>query len=91
MKRGLKFAATLVSIALVAVMAALDQTVVATALPHMIGLFMVDSLLCGVATSMGMLVLFRAIQRIGAGSINTMSFIVMGDLFQRASGASGKR
>src|SRR5437868_7348422 len=30
---------------------------------------------------MGMLVLFRAIQGIGAGSINTMSFIVMGDLF----------
>ena len=36
MKRGPKFVATLVSIALVAVMAALDQTVVATALPHMI-------------------------------------------------------
>jgi EmrB/QacA subfamily drug resistance transporter len=125
MKRGPKFVATLVSIALVAVMAALDQTVVATALPHMIadlqgatllgwiftayflaatatvtvagkladlfgrrsvflisiGIFMVGSLLCGLATNMGTLVLFRAIQGIGAGSINTMSFIVMGDLF----------
>src|SRR5437868_12417653 len=30
---------------------------------------------------MGMLVLFRASQGIGAGSINTMSFILMGDLF----------
>jgi MFS family permease len=28
-----------------------------------------------------MLVLFRAVQGVGAGSINTMSFIVMGDLF----------
>src|SRR5260370_17554821 len=30
---------------------------------------------------MPMLVVFRAIQGVGAGSINTMSFIVMGDLF----------
>jgi MFS family permease len=28
-----------------------------------------------------MLVVFRAVQGIGAGSISTMSFVVMGDLF----------
>lgn len=125
MKRGPKFVATLAAVALAAVLAALDQTVVATALPHMIGdlqgapllgwvftayflaatatvtvagkladlfgrrsvfsisivIFLMGSLLCGLATSMPMLVIFRAVQGIGAGSINTLSFIVMGDLF----------
>jgi EmrB/QacA subfamily drug resistance transporter len=125
MRRGPRFVATLVAVALAAVLAALDQTVVATALPHMIGelqgasilgwvftayflaatatvtvagkladlfgrrgvfmisitMFLAGSLLCGLATSMPMLVLFRALQGVGAGSINTMSFIVMGDLF----------
>jgi EmrB/QacA subfamily drug resistance transporter len=124
-KRGPKFWATLVAVALVAVLTAVDQTVVATALPHMIadlqgatilgwvftayflsatatvtvagkladlfgrrvvfmisiGIFLLGSVLCGLATSMAMLVLFRAVQGIGAGSINTMSFVVMGDLF----------
>jgi EmrB/QacA subfamily drug resistance transporter len=125
MKRGPKFWATLVAVALVAVLTAVDQTVVATALPHMIadlqgatllgwvftayflsatatvtvagkladlfgrrgvfmisiGIFLAGSVLCGVATSMPMLVVFRAVQGIGAGSISTMSFVVMGDLF----------
>jgi len=124
-KRGPKFWATLVAVALVAVLTAVDQTVVATALPHMIadlqgatilgwvftayflsatatvtvagkladlfgrrgvfmtsiGIFLLGSVLCGVATSMPMLVVFRAVQGIGAGSISTMSFVVMGDLF----------
>jgi EmrB/QacA subfamily drug resistance transporter len=124
-RRGPKFWATLVAVALVAVLTAVDQTVVATALPHMIadlqgatilgwvfsayflsatatvtvagkladlfgrrGVFMISiaiflagSVLCGVATSMPMLVVFRAVQGIGAGSISTMSFVVMGDLF----------
>jgi EmrB/QacA subfamily drug resistance transporter len=125
MRRGAKFWATLVAIALVSVLAALDQTVVATALPHMIadlqgatilgwvftayflaatasvtvagkladlfgrrlvflvsiGIFLAGSLLCGLASSMPVLVLFRAMQGVGAGSVNTMSFVVMGDLF----------
>jgi MFS family permease len=125
MRRGAKFWATLVAIALVSVLAALDQTVVATALPHMIadlqgativgwvftayflaatasvtvagkladlfgrrlvfrisiGIFLAGSLLCGIASSMPVLVLFRAMQGVGAGSVNTMSFVVMGDLF----------
>jgi EmrB/QacA subfamily drug resistance transporter len=124
-QRGGRFWATLLAVALVAVLTALDQTVVATALPHMITdlegaailgwvftayflsatatvtvagkladlfgrrgvfsisivIFLVGSLLCGLATNMPMLVLFRAIQGVGAGSINTMSFVVMGDLF----------
>jgi EmrB/QacA subfamily drug resistance transporter len=124
-RRGARFWATLVGVALVAVLTALDQTVVATALPHIIGelqgaailgwvftayflaatatvtvagkladlfgrrtvfvvsivIFMVGSLLCGLATSMPLLVLARALQGIGAGSINTLSIIVMGDLF----------
>jgi EmrB/QacA subfamily drug resistance transporter len=125
MRRGPKFVATLIAVALVAVLTALDQTVVSTALPHMIAelqgasilgwvftayfvaatatvavagkladlfgrrtifissvaIFLVGSLLCGVANSMLLLVLFRALQGMGAGCINTLSFIVMADLF----------
>jgi len=125
MKRGPKFVATLVAVALVAVLTALDQTVVSTALPHMItelqgaailgwvftayfvaatatvavagkladlfgrrtvfissvAIFLVGSLLCGLANSMLLLVVFRGVQGIGAGCINTLSFIVMADLF----------
>jgi EmrB/QacA subfamily drug resistance transporter len=125
MRRGPKFVATLVAVALVAVLTALDQTVVSTALPRMIAelqgasilgwvftayfvsatatvalagkladlfgrrtvfitsvaIFLVGSLLCGLANSMLLLVLFRALQGIGAGCINTLSFIVMADLF----------
>ncbi|HEX8969003.1 MAG TPA: MFS transporter, partial [Chloroflexota bacterium] len=44
-------------------------------------IFLLGSLLCGLATDMLMLVVFRGVQGIGAGSINTLSFIVMGDLF----------
>ena len=36
LRRGPKFVATLVAVAMVAVLTALDQTVVSTALPHMI-------------------------------------------------------
>jgi EmrB/QacA subfamily drug resistance transporter len=108
-----------------AALSALDQTVVATALPHIIdslqgatllgwvftayllggtatvavvgkladlfgrqrlfllgiGLFSVSSLLCGLATSMPMLVVFRGLQGIGAGAIQTCSLIVMADMF----------
>src|SRR5437763_9992344 len=112
MRRGPKFWATLVAVALVAVLTAVDQTVVATALPHMIadlqgatilgwvftayflaatatvtvagkladlfgrrGVFMISitiflagSLLCGLASSMPMLVLFRALQGSAPGA-----------------------
>src|SRR4030081_971586 len=46
-----------------------------------IGLFCVGSLLCGLATSMPLLVIFRGLQGIGAGGIQTCSLIVMGDMF----------
>ena len=108
-----------------AVLSAIDQTVVSTALPHIIAslqgahllgwvftayflgatatvavvgkladlfgrrrvfivsiaLFCVGSLLCGLATSMPLLVVFRGLQGIGAGGIQTCSLIVMGDMF----------
>src|SRR5258708_39133239 len=131
MKGGPRFVATLVAVALAAVLAALDQTVVATALPHMIaelqgapilgwvftayflaatatvtvagkladlfgrrGVFMISiaiflagSLLCGLATSMPILVLFPAGAGGGPGSLHTLSFILLGDLFS----APGRR
>jgi MFS family permease len=46
-----------------------------------IGLFCVGSLLCGLATTMPLLVAFRGLQGIGAGGIQTSSLIVMGDMF----------
>src|ERR1700680_2280670 len=46
-----------------------------------IGLFCVGSLLCGLATTMPLLVTFRGLQGIGAGGIQTCSLIVMGDMF----------
>ncbi len=46
-----------------------------------IGLFCLGSLLCGIATSMAMLIAFRGLQGVGAGGIGTCSLIVMADLF----------
>src|ERR1700730_10080998 len=45
-----------------------------------IALFCVGSLLCGLATSMPLLVVFRGLQGIGAGGIQTCALIVMGDM-----------
>ncbi len=124
MSKG-KFVAVMSALSLVAALSALDQTVVATALPHIIAslngasalgwvltgyflgatatvavtgkicdlfgrrrvfiaaimLFGLASLLAGLANSMLMLVVFRGLQGIGAGSIQTCSLIVMGDMF----------
>jgi len=44
-------------------------------------IFLVGSLLCGFASSMGMLVLFRFIQGIGAGAVLPMSATLAGDLY----------
>jgi MFS family permease len=38
-----------------------------------IGLFLVGSILCGVAWSMGALIAFRAVQGLGAGAVQPMS------------------
>lgn len=120
-----KTVAALAAVSMVAMLSALDQTVVSTALPHIlaslegasllgwvftgyfvgatatvavvgkladvfgrrrvfllsIGLFSAASLLCGLATSMPLLVAFRGLQGVGAGAIQTCSLILMADMF----------
>jgi EmrB/QacA subfamily drug resistance transporter len=46
-----------------------------------IGLFLVGSVLCGVAWSMGTLIAFRAVQGLGAGAVQPMSMTIVGDLY----------
>ena len=45
-------------------------------------LFLAGSALCGAATSMQWLILFRAIQGLGAGAVLPASITVVGDIFQ---------
>ena len=44
-------------------------------------LFLVGSVLCGQAHGMVQLIIFRAIQGLGAGGVLPMAFIIIGDLF----------
>jgi EmrB/QacA subfamily drug resistance transporter len=44
-------------------------------------LFLIGSLLCGQAQSMGQLITFRALQGLGAGGLLPLAFIIVGDLF----------
>ncbi|MBJ6361399.1 MFS transporter [Paenibacillus sp. MAHUQ-46] len=44
-------------------------------------LFVVGSILCGMAESMAALVLFRAVQGVGAGALNPVCFTIVGDIF----------
>jgi len=46
-----------------------------------IGLFLVGSILCGMAWSMGALIAFRAVQGLGAGAVQPMSMTIVGDLY----------
>jgi EmrB/QacA subfamily drug resistance transporter len=46
-----------------------------------IGLFLVGSVLCGIAWSMGALIAFRAVQGLGAGAVQPMSMTIVGDLY----------
>ncbi|HYX97182.1 MAG TPA: MDR family MFS transporter, partial [Geodermatophilus sp.] len=46
-----------------------------------IGLFLLGSVLCGVAGSMGALIAFRAVQGLGAGAVQPMSMTIVGDLY----------
>ena len=46
-----------------------------------IGLFLVGSILCGIAWSMGALIAFRAVQGLGAGAVQPMSMTIVGDLY----------
>lgn len=46
-----------------------------------IGLFVIGSVLCGVAWSMGSLIAFRAIQGLGAGAVAPMAMTIIGDIY----------
>ncbi|EKN70101.1 permease, MDR related protein [Neobacillus bataviensis LMG 21833] len=46
-----------------------------------VGLFTLGSILCGIANSMEMLIVFRGIQGLGAGGMVPLSMIIVGDLF----------
>src|SRR5919106_1138590 len=75
-------------------LAAIDQTIVATALPTITGdlcgrerlfqsaivVFLAGSVLSGVATSMGMLIVFRAVQGVGAGGLIVLAQALIGDI-----------
>jgi MFS family permease len=45
------------------------------------GLFLIGSVLCGMAQSMEQLIFFRAVQGIGAGGVMPLAFIIIGDIF----------
>ncbi|UJV41565.1 MFS transporter [Streptomyces sp. AMCC400023] len=45
-----------------------------------IGLFLVGSLLCGLAGSMYQLAAYRALQGIGGGGLTALAFAIMGDI-----------
>jgi EmrB/QacA subfamily drug resistance transporter len=45
------------------------------------GTFLLGSLLCGLAGSMTQLVIFRAVQGLGAGGLMPLAFIIIGDVF----------
>jgi EmrB/QacA subfamily drug resistance transporter len=46
-----------------------------------LALFLAGSLACGLATSMGALIAFRAVQGLGAGAIQPITMTIVGDLF----------
>ena len=46
-----------------------------------LGLFLLGSMLCGVATSMTQLIAFRALQGVGAGGMLPLGMVIMGDMF----------
>ncbi|PKW27707.1 MDR family MFS transporter [Phycicoccus duodecadis] len=53
-----------------------------------IGLFVVGSLLCGAAWSMGSLIAFRALQGLGAGAIQPIGMTIVGDIYSVAERAT---
>ena len=52
-----------------------------------VGLFVVGSLLCGLAWSMGSLVAFRLIQGLGAGAVQPVGMTIIGDIYSVAERA----
>jgi EmrB/QacA subfamily drug resistance transporter len=55
-----------------------------------IGLFLVGSVLCGVAWSMPALIVFRALQGLGAGAVQPMTITVAGDIYTVAERATAQ-
>ncbi|WP_308014368.1 MDR family MFS transporter [Nocardia coffeae] len=55
-----------------------------------IGVFALGSLLCGVATNMVALIIFRAVQGIGAGAVQPMSMTIAGDIYTLAERAKAQ-
>lgn len=47
-----------------------------------LALFVVGSALCGLASSMWMLIAFRTLQGLGAGAVQPISFTIAGDIFE---------
>ena len=52
-----------------------------------IGIFLVGSCLCGLSQNMHQLIAFRALQGLGAGSIFTVTYTIVGDIFTLADRA----
>src|SRR5690349_23366485 len=52
-----------------------------------IGLFLLGSVLCGVAWSMPALIAFRALQGLGAGAVQPMAITIAGDIYTVAERA----
>src|SRR5690606_15146791 len=46
-----------------------------------VGLFLLGSMLCGLSTSMVVLVLFRAVQGLGAGAIVPIGLTIIGEIY----------
>ena len=55
-----------------------------------IGLFLLGSILCGIAWSMPVLIAFRAIQGLGAGAVQPMSMTIAGDIYTLAERAKAQ-
>jgi EmrB/QacA subfamily drug resistance transporter len=52
-----------------------------------IGLFVLGSLLCGIAWSMPALIFFRLVQGLGAGAVQPMGMTIVGDIYSMAERA----
>ncbi len=55
-----------------------------------IGVFLLGSILCGLATSMIALIAFRAVQGLGAGAVQPMSITIAGDIYTVAERAKAQ-
>ncbi len=55
-----------------------------------IGLFLLGSVLCGLAWSMPALIIFRAVQGLGAGAVQPMSITIAGDIYSVAERAKAQ-